>query len=102
MVCSLGRRILSASTMRFLSRPHPYHLCCRTSVIEDAEVKRSGLSVADRGEPEASCSAWHGDGTAGEADRASYLAAVAPAHAMGEAVQDDIRLVGKPLGRRGR
>jgi hypothetical protein len=39
---------------------------------------------------------------AGEDDHASYLAAVAPAHAMGEAVQDDIRLVGKPLGRRGR
>jgi hypothetical protein len=35
-----------------------------------AEVKRSGVSVVDRGEPEASCSEWHGDGTAGEDDRA--------------------------------
>jgi hypothetical protein len=52
--------------------------------------------VVDRGEPVASCSEWHGDGMAGEDDHASYLVAVAPAHAMGEAIQDDIRLVGKP------
>jgi hypothetical protein len=43
------------------------------------------VSVADRGVPLASCSEWHGDGTAGEDDRASHLAAVAPARAMGEA-----------------
>jgi len=43
------------------------------------------VSVADRGEPVASCSEWHADGTAGEDDRASHLAAVAPARAMGEA-----------------
>jgi hypothetical protein len=28
------------------------------------------VSVVDRGEPEASCSEWHRDGTAGENDRA--------------------------------
>jgi hypothetical protein len=66
-------------------RPHPYHSCCRPPLLEGAEVKRSGLSVADRGEPEASCPAWHGDGTAGEDEHASRLAAVAPARAMGEA-----------------
>jgi hypothetical protein len=43
------------------------------------------VSVADRGRPVASCSEWHGDGTAGEDDRASHLAAVALARAMGEA-----------------
>jgi hypothetical protein len=41
--------------------------------------------VRDRGEPVASCSEWHGDGTAGEDDRASHLVAEAPARAMGEA-----------------
>ena len=41
--------------------------------------------MGDRGEPEASCSEWHGDGTAGESDRALHLAAVAPARVMGEA-----------------
>jgi hypothetical protein len=41
--------------------------------------------VADRGEPEASCSEWHGDGTAGEDDCGSGLAATVPARAMGEA-----------------
>jgi hypothetical protein len=66
-------------------RPYPYHSCCHAPVIEDAEVKWPGVSVADRGEPVASCSEWHGDGTAGEDDRASRLAAVAPAWAMGEA-----------------
>jgi DDE superfamily endonuclease len=38
----------------------------RAPVIEDAEVKWPGVSVADRGEPVASCSEWHGDGTGGE------------------------------------
>jgi hypothetical protein len=41
--------------------------------------------MAYRGEPVASCWEWHGDGTASEDDRASHLAAVAPARAMGEA-----------------
>jgi hypothetical protein len=66
-------------------RPHPYHSCCRLPVIEGAEVKRSGVSVVDRGEPEASCSEWHADGTAGEDDRASHLVEEAPARLMGEA-----------------
>jgi hypothetical protein len=43
--------------------------------------------VVDRGEPVAWCSEWHGDGTAGEDDCASHLAAVAPARAMVEARQ---------------
>lgn len=43
------------------------------------------MSVVDRGEPEASCSEWHGDGTAGEDDRGTGLAATVPARAMGEA-----------------
>jgi hypothetical protein len=34
------------------------HSCCRIPVLEGAEVKWSGVSVADRGEPEASC--WNG------------------------------------------
>jgi hypothetical protein len=62
-----------------------------------AEVKRTGVSVVDRDEPEASCWEWHGDGTAGEDDRASHLAAVAPARAMGEARPRRHELVGKPL-----
>jgi hypothetical protein len=41
--------------------------------------------VADRDEPEASCSKWHGDGTAGKHDGGSGLAVMAPAWAMGEA-----------------
>jgi hypothetical protein len=40
-------------------RPHPHHSCCRAPVIEDAEVKWPEVSVADRGEPVASCSQWH-------------------------------------------
>jgi hypothetical protein len=40
--------------------------------------------VADRDEPEMSGSEWHGDSMAGEDDRDSHLAAVAPARAMGE------------------
>ena len=43
------------------------------------------MSVVDRGEPEASCSEWHGDGTAGEHDRASHLMVEAQARPMGEA-----------------
>ena len=54
-------------------------------VLEGAQVKWPGVSVVDRGELEASCSEWHADGTAGEDDRASHLAAVVPARAMGEA-----------------
>jgi hypothetical protein len=34
--------------------------------------------VTDRGEPLVSCSEWHGDGTAGENDRDSGLAATLP------------------------
>jgi hypothetical protein len=41
--------------------------------------------MVDRGEPEASRSEWHADGTAGENDRGSGLAATGPAQAMGEA-----------------
>jgi uncharacterized protein len=41
--------------------------------------------VADRGGAEASCSEWHGDGTAGEDDRGSGLVATVLARAMGEA-----------------
>jgi hypothetical protein len=51
-------------------------------------------SPSDRGCPLDTARArclWHAGGTAGEDDRASYLAAVGPAHAMGEAVQDDHR-----------
>jgi hypothetical protein len=33
------------------------------------------VSVTDRGRPQASCSEWHGDGTAGEDDRGSILVA---------------------------
>ena len=43
------------------------------------------MSVADRGEPEASRSQWYADGTAGEDDRGSGLAATVPARPMGEA-----------------
>jgi hypothetical protein len=42
----------------------------------DAEVRETGVSVADRGEPEAPCWKWHGDGTAGEYDVGSRLAVV--------------------------
>ena len=54
-----------------------------------------GAAVADRSEPEASCSAWHADGMAGEDDHAWHLAAKAQARAMGEADHDDTSLVGK-------
>jgi hypothetical protein len=71
-------------------RPHPYHSCCRTPLEEAAEVKRSGVSAADRGEPEASYSERHGDGTAGEDDCASHLTAEAPVRPM---------LADRPAGR---
>jgi len=77
-------------------RPHPYHSCCRAPVLKGAEVKRSGVSVADRGVPKASCSEWHGDGTAGGDDGGSGLVATVPARAMGRSVQGDTSLVGKP------
>ena len=44
------------------------------------------MSVADRDEPVMSCWEWHGDGMAGEHDRALNLIVKAPARAMGEAV----------------
>jgi hypothetical protein len=57
--------------------------------------------VVDRQEPEASCSEWHADGTAGENDRGSGLAATVPARVIGEALQGDTSLVGKcPEGAR--
>ncbi len=59
-------------------RPHPDHSCCRTPLVKGAEVRGSGVSVVDRGEPVASCSEWHGDGTAGEDDRGSVLLATVP------------------------
>jgi hypothetical protein len=58
--------------------------------------------VVDRGEPEASCSEWHGDGTAGEHAVASHLAAVAPARVMGKAVQGDTASLASRQRRRGR
>jgi hypothetical protein len=75
---------------------HPYHSCCHAPVIEGAQVKWPGVSVADRGEPVASCSEWHGDGTAGENDRSSSLAATVPAREMVRPVQGDTSRVGKP------
>jgi hypothetical protein len=55
--------------------------------MEGVQVKWPGVSVADRGEPEASRSEWHGDGTAGEDDRTGHLVAEAPAWPMGEVHQ---------------
>ena len=49
-----------------------------------AEIKRSGVSVVDRGEPVASRSEWHADGTAGKCHVRSHIAAVAPARVMGK------------------
>jgi hypothetical protein len=66
-------------------RPHPYHSCCRAPVVEGAQVKWTGVSVAERGEPEALRPEWHADGTAGKDERGSGLAATVPARAMGEA-----------------
>jgi hypothetical protein len=54
---------------------HPYHSCCRAPLIRRPQVGGPSVSVADRGRPEASCSEWHGDGTAGEDDRGSVLMA---------------------------
>jgi hypothetical protein len=51
--------------------------------------------VVDRGEPVASCLEWHGDGTAGENDCGSGLAATVPARAMVRPAQGDASLVGK-------
>jgi hypothetical protein len=56
--------------------PNPARAQKPTSVpagqsLEDVEVKWSGVSVADRGGPVASCSRWHGDGTAGEREAGS-------------------------------
>jgi hypothetical protein len=45
--------LLAGHGVTELRRPHPYHSCCRAPVVEGAEVKRPGVSVADRGEPEA-------------------------------------------------
>jgi hypothetical protein len=59
------------------------------------------VSVVDREEPVASCSEWHRDGAADENGRGSDLAATVPARAMGEAIQGDTSLVGKPRRRRG-
>ena len=59
------------------------------------------MSVADRGRPVASCSEWHGDGTAGEHERATHLIV---RHQLGRwvrPVQVDTSLVGKrPEGAR--
>jgi hypothetical protein len=54
------------------------------------------VSVVDRGEPVASCSEWHADGTAGENGRGSGLAATVEARAKGEARPRRHGLVGKP------
>jgi hypothetical protein len=56
------------------------------TLVEGAEVRGTGVSVVDRGEPEEWCWEWHGDGTAGEYDLGTHLAALAPARAIGEAV----------------
>jgi hypothetical protein len=45
---------------------------------------------------------WHGSGTAGEDERGCGVAVVGSARAIGEALQDDPSLVGKPQWRRGR
>jgi hypothetical protein len=73
------------ASLRRAWRPHPYHSCCRTPVIESAEVKGTAVSVVDRDRPVASCSKWHGDGTASEDNRASHLIVKAPARPEGEA-----------------
>ena len=55
------------------------------------------MSVADRGEPEASCSEWHGDGTAGEDDRGSHVVAAVSARGDGRDPSTVTTcLVGKP------
>jgi hypothetical protein len=65
--------------------PHPCHSCCPIPVVEGTQVKWPGVSVVDRGEPVASCSVWHGAGTAGEDDCCSDLAVTVPAGGWGEA-----------------
>jgi hypothetical protein len=60
-----------------------------------AEVRRSGVSVADRGEPAASCSERHGDGTVGEDEPAQACGDGCSAQAMGEVrPRTTMRLVG--------
>jgi hypothetical protein len=58
--------------------------------------------VADRGEPDASCSEWHGDGTAGEDDdRGDRLWRRYQLRRWARPVQGDTSLVGKrPRGAR--
>jgi hypothetical protein len=51
--------------------------------------------MVDRGEPEVSRSEWHGDGTAGEHNRASHLIVEAQARPRVRPVQGDAGLVGK-------
>jgi hypothetical protein len=53
------------------------------------------VSVADRGRPEASCSEWHGDGTAGEDDRGSGWWLRHHFGRWARPVQDDTSLVGR-------
>jgi hypothetical protein len=53
------------------------------------------VSVADRGEPLASCSEWHAAGMAGGDNRALHRTATASARAMGEARPGPTSLVGK-------
>jgi hypothetical protein len=55
----LRRRIQTWVTASFPS-------CCRAPVVADAEVRRPGVSVVYHGEPQASWSEWHADGTASE------------------------------------
>jgi hypothetical protein len=58
--------------------------------------------VADRGEPAASCSEWHGDGTAGENDHGSRLAATLPTRRRARPVQGDTGSLASRQRRRGR
>jgi hypothetical protein len=86
---------------RSVRGPHPYHSCCRAPVVEGAQVKWPGVSVAGRGEPEASCSEWHGDGTAGENDRDSGWERRYQLGRWVKLVQADTSLVGKRRQARG-
>ena len=52
-------------------------------------------SVVDRVSPEASCWEWHGDGTAGEHERASHLMVEAQARRWVRPIRLDTSLVGK-------
>jgi hypothetical protein len=53
------------------------------------------VSVADRGEPEVSCSEWHGDGTAGEHDVSAPRGSGTSLPRWVRPVQGDTSLVGK-------